>query len=182
MAIKPTGYPPLPHGHEDLNDLRIAQAGAIDRYYAPFCRVVKEGDMTLATGADIYMTTGWTTVHDNANMVRLYGVGGINFLRVVIPMAGFYDVNWSCYIDGTGSSVTSAAVVLGGGAVVENSIINAQGASNGWSRPVARDVVYLAQGSVLYFAAWQNTGSSKSLKGTWFGGSRTQVTVKWIGR
>lgn len=171
----------------EMGNHRNAFAGAADRYYAPFCRVVYNGTFGMNNAVDTWMGGGFQTLHDNANMVKHpgtpHGSSDSTKLRVIIPIAGFYRVSWKYYIDGTGTSATSAAITLNNATnVVTGSIVNAQGASNGWSSPHATDVVYLVPEDRLYFAAWQGSGAVRTFYGTWFGGSRSQIVVEWVGR
>ena len=198
--IKPTGFPPLPHSHTmsqitdlgpaldgEFNAIRNAQAGSSARNYAPFCRVVFNGTFNVGNATDTYMGGGMQTLHDNASMVYLAGNqgggGDTTKFRVVIPMNGFYRVSWKYYMDGLGASAPSAFVTLNNvQSVVTGSIINSQGAANGWASAHATDVVYLTTNDRLYFGLWQGSGGTRTFYGTWFGGSRSQVWVEWVGR
>lgn len=194
MAIKPTGYPPLPHHHTisqvdglttELEQWQVHVAGEVGRDYRPMCRAVYNGTFTLPNATDVFMGGGFQTLHDNANMLWHPGnnSGGDNTkLRVSIPISGFYRVSWKYYVDLVGTSAPSASVLTSNVNVTANSIINSQGAANSWSSPHAYDVVYLTAGTRLYFVAWQGSGANKTFYGTWFGGSRSNIWVEWVGR
>lgn len=196
MTIKPTGYPPLPHTHvfsqveglqERFNDMRLEQNGASNRTYAPFCKAVFGGTFSVANNVDTFMGSGMASVHDNASMIRLAGDAGgggdSTKFRIIIPLAGFYRVSWKYYMDGLGTSVPSASVLLNNNtSVTAGSIINAQGAANGWASPHCDEVVYLTTNDRLYFTVWQNSGASRTFHGSWFGGSRSSASAQWIGR
>lgn len=160
-------------------------AGASGRNYAPFCRGIVANNFTATNATDMFLGSSAQRVHDNANMLKQAGEAGngdTSRIRVIIPIAGFYHINWRYYLENGGTNVCSAAVTKNGLNVVTNSIINSQGSSNGWGSACATDYVYLAAGDILYFGMWHNAGGNRTVFATWFGGSQSSFFVKWVGR
>lgn len=196
MAIKVTGYPPLPHTHSAVQveglgflfgEVELQSYGAPGRDYAPFCRIVCNSNIAIANAVDVWMGGGFSTAHDNAAMVKLAGDasggGDTTKTRIVAPISGFYRVSWKYYMDGLGSSVPNAVITINDAtSVTTGSLVLGQGAANGWASPTAMDVVYLNAGDRLYFTAWQNSGATRTLFATWFNNAKTSMTAQWIGR
>lgn len=191
ITIKPTGFPPLPHDHPELssnfNSIKSAYAGASDRFYPPFCRITQNSNFIVANSTDTWIGGLWTTVHDNASMVKQPGVthgsSDSTKLRIIVPISGFYRVSFKYYMDGLGSSVANACITLNNAtSVTTGALVMAQGAANGWASPTATDVVYLAAEDRLYFSCWQNSGAGRTMFATWFGSAKSSITAQWIGR
>lgn len=194
MGIKQKAFQPLPHGHtidnvidlqSRLNDTQFEQNGAVDRRYQPFCRALVNSNFVANNATDMILGASAIRTHDNASMLKVAGEAGAGDtarLRVIIPIAGFYRIHWRFYIENMGSSVPSGFVTLNGTNVLNNSLVNAQGSSNGWGGGAVTETTYLAQGDILYFGLWQGSGSNKTVFATWFNGSRSGLSVEWVCR
>lgn len=184
MVMKQTSFNPSPHRHllEDVIGANQAFYGDEGRTEPPICEMQYAGTFSAANATDVAMGAGWVAVQDNATMFFAAEAGGIGsgYARIRIPQDGRYDIEWQYYIDGIGTTTCSASVLKDSATVTSGSLINAQGAGNGWAAPMAKGTKFLTAGTFLYFWLWHNAGSAKTVHGAWFGGSRSHASVRWV--
>lgn len=186
MVMKQTSFNPSPHRHllEDIIGANQAIYGDEGRTEPPVCEMefTAASTFTIGSNEDIAASSGWTAVKDNASMFFPSSAGGIGtgYARIRIPQTGRYYVEWRYYIDGVGTSAPTASVLKDSATVTSGSIMNAQGAANGWACPTAAGEHFLTAGTFLYFWVWQGSGETRTCHATWFGGSKSGAKVRWV--
>lgn len=179
MTIKETAYNPLPHRHNvfDVIDLDKELYGEAGRTKAPVIDFQYSGSFGIGAATDTAAGGGFSPSVDTAAMWG--GAGDTTKARVTIPVTGRYEVDWQFYVDGIGAGVCTANVLMNGTSVTSNAIASAQGAGNGWAGPHAHVSRVFNKNDILYFYMW--TPVAGSVRGTWFGGSRTRGVVRYVG-
>lgn len=187
MGLQQTAFDPVPHKHQakDIVGLEKQLYGAEGKTVSPYCEAVFNGSFYLSNNSNVSMGGGWTAVADNASMFYAAGAGSgqgdTTKARIKIPVTGYYQVEFQYYVDQIGTTPAQASILRNGTNMTNNMIAGTMGASNGWSGPHASVTTLFYASDFLYFYAYQASGSSRPVYGTWFGGARSKFTARYVG-
>lgn len=184
VPATPATTPPTGDGGEGVDSVvRTALFGAATRTEAPALEAQLTTPYTNLAAGDYLISGNMSVVGDDPDQMWSTSFA---FHRVILPIAGRYDVEWAPFSSAT-AGVAAAKVLLNvpnsttpATAVTTRSVLTAVGHPAGEGTPVAiRRSRRFAAGDTLAFAVYSSVAFGMPVD--YFGGIRTALAVRWAG-